>query len=158
MGSYLLALNRLGGLSGVLAFPHVGYSSRRPRPPRFAEIQSMSRARGATTPVRELESLTDKLQSKFREASVQKTKDWFEKYMKHVIKYRGLKTPEVRKLVAEWYREEEVSKLGAEQQKQVETAETGGDRRYLCVYAPCSCGNVGTRTTAYLSDLLSRPT
>lgn len=30
------------------------------------------------------------------------TKAWFEKYLKHVIAYRGVKTPEVTRIVTEW--------------------------------------------------------
>ena len=43
-----------------------------------------------------------KLQSKLDKVSDPKTKRWFENYLKQKILYRGVKTPEVIRLVAEW--------------------------------------------------------
>ncbi len=39
------------------------------------------------------------------------TKAWFENYLKHVIGYRGVKTPVVARIVAEWRRERGLERL-----------------------------------------------
>ncbi len=40
-----------------------------------------------------------KLQTRLDEVSDEKTRNWFESYLKNVISYRGVKTPVVAKIV-----------------------------------------------------------
>ena len=51
------------------------------------------------------------LQRRLREASDPRTKAWFENYLKHVISYRGLKTPVVARILAEWRHAHELQRL-----------------------------------------------
>ena len=39
------------------------------------------------------------------------TKAWFENYLKHAVAYRGVRTPEVTRIVAEWRRAHELDRL-----------------------------------------------
>ena len=44
------------------------------------------------------------------------TKAWFENYLKHVIAYRGVKTPQVARIVAEWRLAHDLGSLSDEDQ------------------------------------------
>ena len=44
------------------------------------------------------------------------TKAWFENYLKHVIGYRGVKTPAIARIVAEWRNEHRLERLPDEDQ------------------------------------------
>lgn len=46
--------------------------------------------------------LVANLQSRLDEIADIKVKDWFETYLKHVVPYRGVKTPDVSKTVTAW--------------------------------------------------------
>jgi len=50
----------------------------------------------------DIPKLVSDLQSRVNDAADMKTKTWFENYLKHAIRYRGVKTPEVAKILAEW--------------------------------------------------------
>ncbi len=51
------------------------------------------------------------LQQRLREAADPRTKAWFENYLKHVISYRGVKTPAVARILAEWRHAHELQRL-----------------------------------------------
>ena len=51
------------------------------------------------------------LQGRLDAAADPATKTWFENYLKHVIGYRGVKTPVVTRIVAEWRREHGLERL-----------------------------------------------
>ena len=38
-----------------------------------------------------------------------KTKIWFENYLKGVIEYYGVKTPNVRQILKKWYQKEQIA-------------------------------------------------
>jgi 3-methyladenine DNA glycosylase AlkD len=44
-----------------------------------------------------------------------KTKQWFENYLKNAISYRGVKTPKVIELTKKWYKENNLSNLSVDQ-------------------------------------------
>ena len=46
--------------------------------------------------------LVKDLQNRLNRASDPDTRVWFENYLKHAIEFRGVKTPEVARIVAEW--------------------------------------------------------
>ena len=46
--------------------------------------------------------LISDLQRRLDDAADMQTKQWFENYLKHAICYRGIKTPEVARIMAEW--------------------------------------------------------
>ena len=56
------------------------------------------------------------LQRRLREAADPRTKAWFENYLKHVISYRGVKTPVVARILAEWRHARELRHLSAGEQ------------------------------------------
>ena len=60
-----------------------------------------------------------KLQTRLEEVSDEKTKKWFEDYLKNVISYRGVKTPAVARIVAQWRVDEAVDKLPLEKQMEM---------------------------------------
>lgn len=60
-----------------------------------------------------------KLQTKLEEVSDEKTKKWFENYLKNVISYRGVKTPAVAKIVSHWRVDEAMDKLSLEKQMEI---------------------------------------
>eukprot|EP00803_Ostreobium_quekettii_P003343 evm.model.scf_362EXC.11 EVM.evm.TU.scf_362EXC.11 scf_362EXC:64437-65566(+) len=72
-------------------------------------------------PKRVAETLTGRLQSKLDARASRETKGWIEKYMKNVIEARGLQTPDVVSMVAEWRREEGVDELAPKTQKMIAT-------------------------------------
>ena len=51
------------------------------------------------------------LQQLLQAAAKPDTKAWFERYLRYAITYRGVKTPQVKRLVAEWYRQSGVDQL-----------------------------------------------
>ncbi|MCY3678375.1 MAG: DNA alkylation repair protein [Gemmatimonadetes bacterium] len=51
------------------------------------------------------------LQQRLRAVADPRTKAWFENYLKHVIPYRGVKTPVVARIVGEWRRAHELQRL-----------------------------------------------
>ena len=55
------------------------------------------------------------------------TKGWFENYLKHAIGYRGVKTPVVARIVAEWRGERGLDRLSDEEQLGVARSLIGGD-------------------------------
>lgn len=56
------------------------------------------------------------LQKSLSQQSEQKTKKWFEDYLKGAIKYRGIKTPQVAKILKIWRIEHQLDKLSATEQ------------------------------------------
>ena len=58
----------------------------------------------------------DDLQERLEAAADPKTRDWFERYLKRAIAYRGLKTPLVAKIVAEWRSAHNLQKLSEDAQ------------------------------------------
>ena len=52
---------------------------------------------------------TKSLQKLLDKNANNETKKWFENYLKHEIKFRGLKTPLVTKIVKDWLKEETIS-------------------------------------------------
>ena len=50
------------------------------------------------------------LQDRLENAADPATRTWFENYTKHAIRYRGVKTPEIARIIAEWRRETGVDK------------------------------------------------
>lgn len=54
--------------------------------------------------IKTLESQLDKIADK-------KTKDWWENYVKHKTKFRGVGIPKIREKLKEWYREEQIDNL-----------------------------------------------
>ncbi len=48
--------------------------------------------------------------------STTKTKDWWEKYMKHVIPFRGVGIPKIRKLLSEFYKEKKLNQFSENDQ------------------------------------------
>lgn len=51
------------------------------------------------------------LQARLDAVADPRTKAWFENYLKHAISYRGVKTPVVRRIVAEWHRAHGLQRL-----------------------------------------------
>ncbi|MDE2804201.1 MAG: DNA alkylation repair protein [Gemmatimonadota bacterium] len=51
------------------------------------------------------------LQQRLRSVADPRTKAWFENYLKHVISYRGVKTPVVARIVDEWRSAHELQNL-----------------------------------------------
>ena len=60
-----------------------------------------------------------KLQIKLEEVSDEKTKKWFENYLKNVISYRGVKTPTVARIVSHWRVDEAIDKLPLKKQMEI---------------------------------------
>ena len=56
------------------------------------------------------------LQKSLKSAANQQTKEWCDNYLKHVIPFRGVKTPHVVDLVKEWITRENISELGFSEQ------------------------------------------
>ena len=55
-----------------------------------------------------MDILINRLQIELTNAADNKTKEWFENYLKGSIEYRGVKTPKIRSIVNKWYKEEEI--------------------------------------------------
>ncbi len=56
------------------------------------------------------------LQRRLDDAADMHTKRWFENYLKHAIRYRGIKTPEVARIVAEWRKFHGLQQLSGEEE------------------------------------------
>ena len=56
------------------------------------------------------------LQSMLQSAASRANKEWFEAYLKHVIRYRGLKTPQVVTIVKLWRSNERIGELSLQEQ------------------------------------------
>jgi len=63
--------------------------------------------------------LIQNLQKRISDSSDEKTRSWFNNYLKGSIEYRGLKTPEVRKLLLEWSHQYEVNALTKKKQYEI---------------------------------------
>lgn len=60
--------------------------------------------------------LKEKLKSRIAKYSDEHRKKWFENYIKHNTKYRGVTIPQVSKELKSWYKDEKIDKLTLEQQ------------------------------------------
>jgi len=60
--------------------------------------------------------IVDSLTYQISQAADEKTKQWFDNYLKGAIEYRGLKTPAVTKLVASWRKEYKLKDYSLEEQ------------------------------------------
>lgn len=60
-----------------------------------------------------------KLQSSLQNESNPATKIWFENYLKGTIQYRGLKTPQILKIINSWRKREGIDKLSSSCQLQI---------------------------------------
>lgn len=56
------------------------------------------------------------LQRRLDDAADMQTKQWFENYLKHAVRYRGVKTPQVAKIVAEWRKLHRLQQLSEEEE------------------------------------------
>lgn len=56
------------------------------------------------------------LQHRLRACAEQATKQWFENYLKGAIRYYGVKTPQVKRLTLQWYKEFALGELPAKEQ------------------------------------------
>ena len=59
------------------------------------------------------------LQNQLQRASDQKTKSWFENYLRNVISYRGVKTPLIHKILVQWRIDEGLNHLSFQNQFKV---------------------------------------
>ncbi len=59
------------------------------------------------------------LQTRLEEASDEKTRKWFEDYLKNAISYRGVKTPVVAKIVSSWRVDEGIDSLALKEQMEI---------------------------------------
>ncbi len=57
------------------------------------------------------ETATDDLRHRLDAAAEPATRAWFEKYLKHAISYRGVKTPQVSRILADWRRIHDLGQL-----------------------------------------------
>lgn len=62
------------------------------------------------------QQLVETLTAQLSQAASVKTKQWFDNYLKGAIEYRGVKTPAVNKLVADWKREYQLGQYALEEQ------------------------------------------
>ena len=58
-----------------------------------------------------LNNLKEKLKSRIDKYSDKKRKQWFENYIKHNTKYRGVEIPTIRTELKDWYKQEKIDKL-----------------------------------------------
>jgi len=56
------------------------------------------------------------LRQRLKSASDPSTKKWFENYLKHVIAYRGVKSPDVSRIVSQWRKDKEIERFSDEVQ------------------------------------------
>ena len=59
----------------------------------------------------ELNNLKENLKSRIEKYSDEKRKEWFENYIKHNTKYRGVEITKVRAELKEWYIHEKIGEL-----------------------------------------------
>lgn len=62
------------------------------------------------------QNLIDGLVSQLEQNSNLKTKQWFDNYLKGAIEYRGVKTPQVIKLVKDWHQENQLRNYTVQEQ------------------------------------------
>lgn len=60
--------------------------------------------------------LKEKLQSRIAKFADEKRKLWFENYIKHDTKYRGVEIPTIRTELKAWYKQENIDKLPLDEQ------------------------------------------
>lgn len=60
--------------------------------------------------------LKEKLKSQINNYADEERKKWFENYIKHNTKYRGVEIPTVRNELKTWYKQEEIGKFPLEEQ------------------------------------------
>ena len=60
--------------------------------------------------------LIEALEKRLDKIASNKTKDWWEKYLKYAIDFRGVNLVNVREEFIKWYEEEEIAKLSFEEQ------------------------------------------
>lgn len=63
-----------------------------------------------------LNTLKDKLKLRIDKYSDEKRKEWFENYIKHNTKYRGVEISQVKTELKAWYQSEEIDKLPLDEQ------------------------------------------
>ena len=56
--------------------------------------------------------LIRKLQSRLERTASKKTKKWWEKYLRHVIQFRGVNLVDIRSELRSWYERERIAELG----------------------------------------------
>lgn len=61
-------------------------------------------------------TLKEKLKSQLAEIADDQKKLWWENYVKHDTKFRGVGTPDIREKLKEWYKNESVDKLPLDKQ------------------------------------------
>ncbi|MCY3985707.1 MAG: DNA alkylation repair protein [Candidatus Dadabacteria bacterium] len=61
----------------------------------------------------------EELQTRLEKASDEKTRKWFENYLKNAISYRGVKTPVVSKIVSSWRVDEGLYSLTLKKQMEI---------------------------------------
>ena len=64
----------------------------------------------------ERQGLTDELIEQIERHSDPQTKQWFDNYLKGAIAYRGLKTPQVKKLVKAWHQQHQLNRYSLSEQ------------------------------------------
>ncbi len=63
-----------------------------------------------------LNSLKEKLKSRIDKYSDQRRKQWFENYIKHNTKYRGVEITKVRTELKNWYKQENIANFALDEQ------------------------------------------
>jgi 3-methyladenine DNA glycosylase AlkD len=63
--------------------------------------------------------LIDQLQVLFNDRAIPADKIWFENYLRNTIVYRGLKLPQVRNLVKDWYQKNHLKDLAINEQIEI---------------------------------------
>ena len=61
----------------------------------------------------------ERLQARLREAADEKTKDWWERYLKGAASFRGVSMPVIRSTLRRWYSEEALGAAPASDRKQL---------------------------------------
>ena len=61
------------------------------------------------------------LQNRIDAVAEIKTKKWFENYLKHMIQYRGVKTPEILKIIVAWHDHHRLQLFSTDQQLTIAT-------------------------------------
>lgn len=64
----------------------------------------------------DIKNLKEVLKSRIAKYADEKRKDWFENYIKHDTKFRGVEIPTVRNELKEWYKQENIDKLQLNEQ------------------------------------------